>query len=80
MPFESTEAKVELFNILNEGEEFGKIKIEVKNTDKMTENQKISFVKEYFSKAWLKIPGTVFKKKRNIKPYYFDSLSKKCFY
>lgn len=49
--FGPTEAKVELFNTLNQGGEFGKIKIEIKNTDKMTENQKISFVKEYFSKA-----------------------------
>jgi hypothetical protein len=49
--FGPTDAKVELFNVLNQEEEFGKIKIEIKNTDKMTENQKISFVKEYFSKA-----------------------------
>lgn len=49
--FGPTDAKTELFNILNEEEIFGKIKIEIKNTDKMTENQKISFVKEYFSKA-----------------------------
>ncbi|MEN9908002.1 MAG: hypothetical protein RLZZ540_1151 [Bacteroidota bacterium] len=49
--FGPTDAKVELFNTLNQEEEFGKIKIEIKNTDKMTENQKISFVKEYFSKA-----------------------------
>ncbi len=49
--FGPTDAKVELFNLLDQEAEFGKIKIEIKNTDKMTENQKISFVKEYFSKA-----------------------------
>ncbi len=46
--FGSTDAKVELFNTLRKEEKFGNIKIEVKNTNKMSENQKISFVKSYF--------------------------------
>ncbi|MBC7845145.1 MAG: hypothetical protein H7Y10_01475 [Flavobacterium sp.] len=49
--FGPTDAKVELFAVLSQAGEFGKIKIEIKNTDKMTENQKTAFVKDYFSKA-----------------------------
>jgi hypothetical protein len=49
--FGPTNAKVELFDILSEDEQFVKIKIEIKNTDKMTEDQKSSFVTDYFSKA-----------------------------
>lgn len=48
--FGPTDAKVELFDILSEDEQFNKIKIEIKNTDKMTPNQKNSFVRDYFSK------------------------------
>lgn len=47
--FGSTDAKGELHAILKEGEPYKKIKIEIKNTDKMTENQKKYFVKNYFS-------------------------------
>ena len=47
--FGSTDAKVELNSILKEEESFQKIKIEIKNTAKMTDNQKKSFVKSYFS-------------------------------
>ena len=46
--FGPTNAKQELFNILDEDALFDKIKIDVKQTDKMTENQEIVFVKEYF--------------------------------
>lgn len=49
--FGPTDAKIELFDLLSEDERFLKIKIEIKNTDKMTENQKHDFVREYFSKA-----------------------------
>jgi hypothetical protein len=49
--FGPTNAKVELFDILSEDDQFVKIKIEIKNTDKMTEDQKSSFVTDYFSKA-----------------------------
>jgi len=47
--FGPTEAKVELFNILRADHKFAKIKIEIKQTDKMTENQQHAFVREYFS-------------------------------
>jgi hypothetical protein len=48
--FGPTQAKVELSNILRADHHFDKIKIEVKQADKMTENQQHAFVKEYFSK------------------------------
>lgn len=41
-------AKNELINILNENHHFDKIKIEIVQKDKMTENQQVAFVKEYF--------------------------------
>lgn len=49
--FGPTDAKIELFDLLSEDERFLKVKIEIKNTDKMTENQQHTFVNEYFSKA-----------------------------
>lgn len=49
--FGLTDAKIELLAVLNEEEPFKKIKIEIKNTEKMTENQKKYFVKSYFSKV-----------------------------
>ncbi|TDE30561.1 MULTISPECIES: hypothetical protein [Flavobacterium] len=49
--FGPTDAKIELFNFLSEDTRFLKIKFEIKDTDKMTENQQHSFVKEYFSRA-----------------------------
>ena len=48
--FGPTDAKVELFNLLAQDQHFSKIKIEVKQTDKMTENQEHAFVKEHFSR------------------------------
>ncbi len=48
--FGPTTAKVELLNFLRADHNFAKISIEVKQTDKMTENQEYAFVKEYFSK------------------------------
>jgi hypothetical protein len=48
--FGPTEAKAELFNILKADHHFDKIKIEVKQTDKMTENQQHAFVREHFSR------------------------------
>ena len=41
-----THAKAELVNILKEDHHFDKIKIEVRQADKMTENQLHAFVKE----------------------------------
>lgn len=46
--FGPTNAKVELLAILSENERFGKIKIEIKETDKMTANQKKCFYKKLF--------------------------------
>ncbi len=48
--FGPTDAKVELFNVLKADHLFEKIKIEVKQADKMTENQEHAFVREYFSR------------------------------
>ena len=48
--FGPTNAKTELLNMLRTDHHFDKIDIEVKNTDKMTENQEHAFVKEYFLK------------------------------
>lgn len=49
--FGPTDAKLELSAVLSHKEAFGKIKIEIKNTDNMTENQKTAFVKDFFSKV-----------------------------
>ncbi|MBC8046048.1 MAG: hypothetical protein H7Y00_04585 [Fimbriimonadaceae bacterium] len=49
--FGPTSAKAELFNILKEDHLFAKIKIEIKQTDRMTENQQHAFVRDYFSKS-----------------------------
>lgn len=49
--FGPTDAKVELFNILRADHRFEKIKIEIKQTDKMTENQQHAFVREHFSRG-----------------------------
>ncbi len=48
--FGPTDAKDELYNIIKEDHLFAKIKIEMKQTDKMTAFQQHAFVKEYFSK------------------------------
>lgn len=48
--FGPTNAKVELLNTLRANHLFAKIKIEVKQTGKLTENQQHAFVREYFSK------------------------------
>lgn len=48
--FGPTDAKTELFNILTADQHFSKIKIKVKQADRMTENQQHAFVKDYFSK------------------------------
>ncbi|MGP8215239.1 MAG: hypothetical protein ACLQQ4_06730 [Bacteroidia bacterium] len=47
--FGPTEAKVELLNTLRADHHFEKIKIETRQTDKMTENQQYAFVKNYFT-------------------------------
>ena len=47
--FGPTEAKIELYKILRADHHFDKIKIDIQQTDKMTENQKHAFVKGYFT-------------------------------
>lgn len=47
--FGPTDAKAELFNMLKADHRFSKIKIEMKQTDKMNEHQQHAFVREYFS-------------------------------
>ena len=47
--FGPTDAKTELFNILKADRRYEKIKIEVRQTDKMTEQQRHAFIREYFS-------------------------------
>jgi hypothetical protein len=47
--FGPTDAKVELFNVLRADHQFEKIRIDVKQADKMTENQEHAFVRAYFS-------------------------------
>jgi len=47
--FGPTDAKFELFNIMSEDNRFVKIKVEIKDTDRMTRSQLHSFVNEYFS-------------------------------
>ena len=46
--FGPTDAKNELLNLLRANHRFEKIKIEIQNADKMTENQQHAFVKDYF--------------------------------
>ena len=46
--FGPTDAKNELHNLLRTNHRFEKIKIEIQNADKMTENQQHAFVKDYF--------------------------------
>ncbi len=48
--FGPTDAKTELLNILKADLSFSKVKIETKQTDKMTENQEQAFVRDYYSK------------------------------
>jgi hypothetical protein len=46
--FGPTDAKSELFNRLKVDHHYDKIKIEIKNADKMTENQQQAFVKNHY--------------------------------
>ncbi|HCN84286.1 MAG TPA: hypothetical protein DIT07_11810 [Sphingobacteriaceae bacterium] len=47
--FGPTDAKVELYNTFKDDDLFSKIKVEIKQTDKMTENQQHAYVREHFS-------------------------------
>lgn len=48
--FGPTDAKVELFNFLKSEHQYDKIKIEVKNADKMSNTELHSFVSDYFKR------------------------------
>jgi stalled ribosome rescue protein Dom34 len=48
--FGPTSAKSELLNVLRADHNFENIKLEIEQTDKMTQNQQHAFVKDYFSK------------------------------
>jgi len=47
--FGATSAKVELYNLLKKDHRFEKIQIDVKQTERMTDNQQQAFVMEHFS-------------------------------
>ena len=47
--FGPTNAKVELLNLLRADHQFEKIRLETKDSDKMTQNEQHAFVKDYFS-------------------------------
>lgn len=48
--FGPTAAKETLFNILKADKDYHKIKITIKQTDKLTENQQYAFVRDFFFK------------------------------
>ncbi len=47
--FGPTQAKKELLNIVRAEHRLEKVRVDVKQTDKMTENQQHAYVKEFFS-------------------------------
>ncbi|CAM2946151.1 hypothetical protein [Flavobacterium frigoris] len=47
--FGPTDAKVELFDVLSEDYRFVKMKVEIKETDKMSVNQQHAFINKYFT-------------------------------
>ena len=47
--FGAGHAKTELLNLIKEDRHFDHIKIELRSTDKMTNNQEYAFVRHYFS-------------------------------
>lgn len=49
--FGPTNAKTELLNLLKDDRQFEKIKIEVLPAEKLTENQQVAFVKNFFSQS-----------------------------
>ena len=49
--FGPTDAKGELFNLIDSDRHFDRIKIAIRTADKMTEKQQKAFVKEYFETA-----------------------------
>jgi len=47
--FGPTDAKAELHNLLRDDHHFDHVKIEVKSTDHLTQNQEVAFVKAHFA-------------------------------
>ncbi len=47
--FGPTNAKIELLNLLRADHQFEKIKLETKDSDKMTQNEQHAFVRDYFT-------------------------------
>ena len=47
--FGPTNAKIELLNLLKADHQFEKIKLETKDSDKMTQNEQHAFVRDYFT-------------------------------
>lgn len=48
--FGPSDAKIEFFDVLSEDERFVKLKVEIRETDKMTMHQQHDFILEYFAK------------------------------
>ncbi|MFV8366221.1 hypothetical protein [Flavobacterium sp. XS1P27] len=46
--FGPSEAKIDFFDTLSEDERFYKLKVEIKETDKMNVNQRHAFINKYF--------------------------------
>ncbi|WP_310560826.1 hypothetical protein [Flavobacterium sp.] len=53
--FGPTDAKVELYNQLKADHQFDAIKIEVKNTDKMSDKEQRNFIDDYFKRFDFKV-------------------------
>jgi hypothetical protein len=53
--FGPTDAKVELYNLLKDNHQFDAIKIEVKNTDKMSDKEQRNFIDDYFKRFDFKV-------------------------
>lgn len=49
--FGPTDAKEELYNVLNADNRFEDVKIQIKQTDKMTQKQQHAFVRDFFSNS-----------------------------
>ncbi len=52
--FGPTDAKIELYNLLKQNHQFDKIKIEVKNSDKMNYKEQHNFVDDHFRRLAVK--------------------------
>lgn len=63
--FGPTDAKLELLNVLRADNHYNKINIQVRQADKMTGNQQLAFVRDYFS---LPQPPPVYERKKENQP------------